>query len=64
MKVIITGGCGGMGRFLVRAVTRLKNIESITIADLVEASAKEFASDFDDRVSGIGLDVSDSKSMA
>ena len=64
MKVIITGGCGGMGRFLVRAVTRLKNIESITIADLVEASAKEFASDFDDRVSGIGLNVSDSKSMA
>ena len=64
MKVIITGGCGGMGRFLVRAVARLKNIESITIADLVEASAKEFASDFDHRVSGISLDVSDSKAMA
>ena len=40
MKVIITGGCGGMGRFLVRAVARLKNIESITIADLAESSAK------------------------
>ena len=64
MKVIITGGCGGMGRFLVRAVARLKNIESITIADLVETSAKEFASDFDHRVSGIGLDVSDSRAMS
>ena len=64
MKVIITGGCGGMGRFLVRAVSRLKNIESITIADLIEPSAKEFARDFDHRVSGIGLDVSDSEAMA
>ena len=64
MKVIITGGCGGMGRFLVRAVSRLKNIESITIADLIEPSAKEFARDFDHRFSGIGLDVSDSEAMA
>ena len=64
MKVIIPGGCGGMGRFLVRAVARLKNIESITIADLAESSAKKFASEFDDRVSGIGLDVSDSKAMS
>ena len=64
MKVIITGGCGGMGRFLVRAVSRLKNIESITITDLIEPSAKEFARDFDHRVSGIGLDVSDSEAMA
>ena len=64
MKVIITGGCGGMGRFLVRAVARLKNIESITIADLAESSAKKFASEFDHRVSGIGLDVSDSKAMS
>ena len=64
MKVIITGGCGGMGRFLVRAVARLKNIESITIADLIESSAREFAQDFDHRVSGIGLDVSDSEAMA
>ena len=53
-----------MGRFLVRAVSRLKNIESITIADLIEPSAKEFARDFDHRVSGIGLDVSDSEAMA
>ena len=44
MKVIITGGCGGMGRFLVRAVARLKNIESISleeqVVDLLIASAK------------------------
>ena len=64
MKVIITGGCGGMGRFLVRAVARLKNIESITIADLAESSAKEFAREFDHGVSGIGLDVSDYKVMS
>ena len=64
MKVIVTGGCGGMGRFLVRAVARLKNIESITIADLVESAATEFASNFDHRVSGIGLDVSESGAMA
>ena len=53
-----------MGRFLVRAVARLKNIESITIADLAESSAKKFASEFHHRVSGIGLDVSDSKAMS
>ncbi|MBA59320.1 MAG: saccharopine dehydrogenase [Gammaproteobacteria bacterium] len=64
MKIIIPGGCGGMGRFLVAAVVKFQALEAIAIADINESSARKFAEKFDNRVTGVGLDVSDSVVMS
>ena len=34
MKVIILGGCGGMGRYASKAISSFNQIQSLTIADL------------------------------
>lgn len=48
-----------MGRFSSFAISAFQNISKVTIADLNENNAVEFAKNFDDRFEGIGLDVSD-----
>ena len=64
MKVLCLGGSGGMGRYATKAIANFKELEVITIADLNEDAAKEFAKSFDTKVQGIGLDVTDTKKLA
>ena len=61
MKVLCLGGSGGMGRYAVRVISKFPELEAITIADLNEEAAKEFANSFDANIKGIGLDVTDNK---
>ena len=63
MKVLALGGSGGMGRFSSYAISNYSNITKVTIADLNEANAKEFSNHFDDRFTGIGLDVTDKEHL-
>ena len=64
MKVLCLGGSGGMGRYATKAIANFKELEAITIADLNEDAAEEFAKSFDAKVQGIGLDVTDTKKLA
>ena len=64
MKVLCLGGSGGMGRYAARVIAKFPELEAITIADLNEEAAKEFANSFDANIKGIGLDVTDNKKMA
>ena len=63
MKVLALGGSGGMGRFSSFAISNYPNITKVTIADLNEDNAKEFSNFFDDRFTGIGLDVTDKEHL-
>ena len=63
MKVLALGGSGGMGRFSSFAISNYPNISKVTIADLNEANAIEFSNHFDDRFSGIGLDVTNKEHL-
>ena len=63
MKVLALGGSGGMGRFSSFAISNYPNITKVTIADLNENNAKEFSNLFDDRFTGIGLDVTDKENL-
>ena len=63
MKVLALGGSGGMGRFSSFAISNYPNITKVTIADLNEDNAKEFSNLFDDRFTGIGLDVTDKEHL-
>ena len=64
MIVLCLGGSGGMGRYATKAIANFKELEAITIADLNEDAAEEFAKSFDTKVQGIGLDVTDTKKLA
>ena len=63
MKVLALGGSGGMGRFSSFAISNYPNILKVTIADLNEANAIEFSNHFDDRFTGIGLDVTNKEHL-
>ena len=64
MKVLVLGGSGGMGRFASSAISSIGGIDSITIADINETSASDYAKSFnDDRITGIGLNVLDKDSL-
>ena len=63
MKVLALGGSGGMGRFSSFAISNYPNITKVTIADLNENNAKEFSNLFDDRFTGIGLDLTDKEHL-
>ena len=63
MKVLALGGSGGMGRFSSFAISNYPNISKVTIADLNEANAIEFSNHFDDRFTGIGLDVTNKEHL-
>ena len=59
MKVIILGGCGGMGRYASKAISSFDQIQSLTIADLNQEDAEEFAKQLGSHVEGIGLNIND-----
>ena len=54
MKVLVLGGSGGMGRFASSAVSSIDGIDSITIADINETAASDYAKSFkDDRITAV-----------
>jgi len=59
MKILAIGGRGGMGRFAVDAAQHFDSVERIVVADLNESSAQDFAAQLNNKVSSMGLDVSD-----
>ena len=59
MKVIILGGCGGMGRYASKAISSFDQVESFTIADLKKEDAEEFANELGPQVKGVGLNIND-----
>ena len=63
MKILVLGGSGGMGRYVVKSLYKYKKIHKILVADLNELAAKEFASNFDHKVEGMGLNVSNSLAL-
>ena len=63
MKILALGGSGGMGRFAVHSLINHKAVKKIYIADLNGSSAKEFASNFDDRVEGLELDINNNAAL-
>ena len=63
MKVLALGGSGGMGRYAVQYLYKIEQIDKIYIADVNALSAKKFASYFNSRVEGFGLDIRDFESL-
>ena len=63
MKILALGGSGGMGRFAVSSLINHEKIKKIYVADVNASSAKTFASDFDSRVEGIELDITNNESL-
>ena len=59
MKVIILGGCGGMGRYASKAISSFDQIQIFTIADINKQDAEEFADQLGPHVNGIGLNIND-----
>ena len=57
MKVIILGGCGGMGRYASKAISSFDQVQSLTIADLNNEDAEEFANQLGSQVKGIDLNI-------
>ena len=47
MKILAIGGSGGMGRHAVCAAQHFDDVEQIVVADLNEASARNFADQLD-----------------
>ena len=63
MKILALGGSGGMGRFAVSSLINHEKIKKIYVADVNASSAKTFASNFDSRVEGIELDITNNESL-
>ena len=63
MKVLAIGGSGGMGRYAVATMQDFDTVERIVVADRNSESARGFAAQLSDKVSAIGLDVSDTTAM-
>ena len=58
MKVLALGGSGGMGRFAVETSMNFENVSEIVVADINAEEALKFANSMNEKVSGIGLDLS------
>ena len=63
MKILALGGSGGMGRFAVRSLINHEKIKKILVADVNVLSAKTFASNFDNRVEGLELDITNNEAL-
>ena len=59
MRILALGGSGGMGRFAVSTSMHFENVSEIIVADINADSAVTFANSMNEKVSGIGLDVTD-----
>jgi len=63
MKILALGGSGGMGRFAVRSLINHEKIKKIFIADVNAPSAKTFASNFDNKVESLELDITNNEAL-
>ena len=63
VKVLALGGSGGMGRFAVSTCMDFDNVEEVIVADINTDAAIAFAYSMNDKVSGIGLDVTNIDSL-
>ena len=63
MKVLALGGSGGMGRFAVETCMNFDNISEVIVADINADAAIAFANSMNEKVSGIGLDVTDNDAL-
>ena len=63
MKVLALGGSGGMGRFAVETCMDFDNISEVIVADINADAAIAFANSMNGKVSGIGLDVTDTDAL-
>ena len=63
VKVLALGGSGGMGRFAVSTCMDFDNVEEVIVADINTDAAIAFANSMNDKVSGIGLDVTNIDSL-
>ena len=63
MKILVLGGSGGMGRFAVRSLINHEKIKKIFVADINALSAKNFATNFDNRVEGLKLDINNNAAL-
>jgi len=63
MKILALGGSGGMGRFAVNSLINHEKIKKIYVADVNASSAKTFASNFDKRVEGLELDITNNEAL-
>ena len=63
MKVLALGGSGGMGRYAVQSLYKHSKIKKIYVADINADAAKDFSLSFNDKVEGIGLDVTKNESL-
>ena len=59
MRILALGGSGGMGRFAVETSMSFDNVSEIIVADINAEEAMKFADSMNEKVSGIGLDVTD-----
>ena len=63
MKILALGGSGGMGRFAVRSLINHEKIKKIFVADINAQSAKTFASNFDNKVESLELDITNNEAL-
>ena len=63
MKILALGGSGGMGRFAVRSLINHEKIKKIFVADVNAPSAKTFASNFDNKVESLELDITNNEAL-
>ena len=63
MKILALGGSGGMGRFAVRSLINHEKIKKIFVADINAPSAKTFASNFDNKVESLELDIKNNEAL-
>ncbi len=63
MKILAIGGCGEMGGYAVKSLIESKLCKHITVADINEQRAKEFANRFDHKVSWKRVDINDDRQL-
>ena len=63
MKVLALGGSGGMGRFAVATCMAFDNVSEVVVADINADAAIAFATSMNEKVSGIGLNVTDTNAL-
>ncbi|HID86194.1 MAG TPA: saccharopine dehydrogenase, partial [Anaerolineae bacterium] len=62
MNIVVLGGCGDMGSYVVREL--LESSEAtVTIADYREAEAKRLAAELGERAKGIFVDANNEDSL-
>lgn len=64
-KIVVLGGCGGIGTMATRTVTAAADVDEIVVADVRADAAAALADSLgDERVHGIAVDATDPSSVA